>query len=146
MESKNDAIWKRAKFLAKNFSKDELQSVTLLIMYDLELPLNYSGFGYLKNAIPVAFRRPSQIIAKEIYLAVSGLYTPEVDVSSIESAIRDTIEKAWKDRGGGKWKFYFPYHMIQKEKPPSNVEFIAGIVYFLEMWQGCCKEGDYARE
>lgn len=144
MGSRNDAIWKRAKFLAKNFSRDELQSMTLLILYDLGMPLNYSGFGYLKDAIPVAFESPSQIVAKEIYLSVAERYVPRVDPSTVESAIRDTVERAWEDRHNSKWRYYFPDHMLQRSKAPSNVEFIAAIVYFLEMWQGCCKEGVYA--
>lgn len=143
MESNNDAILERAKFLAKSTDRDEIQGMTLLIMYDLGVPLNYSGFGYLKYAIPVAFRSPSQIVAKEIYLAVAEYYTPRVELSTMESAIRDAIDKAWEDRHNNKWHYYFPHHILQRSKAPSNVEFIAAIVYFLEMWQGCCKEGAY---
>ena len=39
----------------------------LLMMYDMEVPLNYSGFRYLKFAVLIAFRNPSQIVLKEIY-------------------------------------------------------------------------------
>lgn len=144
MQSSNDAIWQRAKFLARNFDKDEIQSLTLVILYDLGMPLNYSGFNYLKYAIPVAFNSPTQIVAKEIYQTVSAFYTPQVETSTLESAIRDAIEKAWADRENNRWWCYFPDHILQRGKAPSNVEFIAAIVYFLEMCQGCCKEGVYA--
>lgn len=144
METENDVIWDRARFLARRFQKDEIPSMTLLILYDLGMPLNYVGFGYLMQVLPEALKRPSQIVAKEVYLAVAKLYTPELDITIIDSAIRDAIEKAWENRCDRIWHYYFPDHLLQRRKPPSNLEFIAGIVYFLEMCKGCCKEVQYA--
>lgn len=144
MESKNDAVWRRAKFLAQHSDKNEIQSMTLLIMYDLGIPLNCSGFDYLKNVVPIALKRPSQIVLKELFLEVGEQYVPAVGYSTMDSAIHDVVEKAWKYGRRNRWMYYFPDYLVQNEDPPSNTEFIAGMAYFLEMWQGCCKEGEYA--
>lgn len=145
MHSNNDAIWRRAKFLARHADRNEIQSVTLLILYDLEMPLNYSGFDYLKNVIPMAVNRPSQIVIKELFQEVGGQYTPYVEYGTMDRAIHDVITRAWEHSQRSRWNRYFPDYMLDHEKPPTNAEFIAAITYFLEMWQDCCKEGSYAK-
>lgn len=145
MESKNDAIWQRAKFLANHSEPGEFQSITLLILYDLGIPVRYSGFRYLKQVIPLAFQKPSQIFVKELLEEVGACYSPKVEYAAMETAIREAIRAAWRNRTDKKWKCYFPDQILQKRKQPSNGEFIAALVYFLEMWQGCCKEGSYER-
>ena len=145
MESPNDVIWERARFLAKHTDGHEVQNITQLMMYDMEVPLNYSGFRYLKLSVLVASRNPSQIVLKEIYQEVGSLYIPEVDSETIDTGIRDAIRKAWSNRHNDRWSFYFPDHILQEEEPPCNSDIISGMVYFLEMWQGCCrKEVSYA--
>lgn len=145
MESANDPIMIRAKFLAKHLDKHNVQSVTLMILYDLRIPLNYDGFDYLTLVIPEAFSRCSQIVAGEIYDAVGNHYDPKVDSKNMEAAIRDAIHAAWKIRLNDRWCCYFPEYMIQRRKTPTNVEFLAAIVYFIRLWQDCCsKEADYA--
>lgn len=146
MQSKNDAIWRRAKFLAQRSDREEIQSITLLIMYDLEMPLNCSGFDYLKNVIPVAVKKPSQIVVKELFQEVGEQYSPKVEYYSMDRAIHDVIEKAWVNNRRNRWKCYFPDYILENDKAPTNAEFIAGLTYFLEMWQNCCKEGHYAKK
>lgn len=144
MESENDIIWRRAQFLAHRSAGNELHSITLLIMYDLAVPLNCEGFDYLKTAILLALKRPSQIVMKELFLEVGEHYEPKVSYRVMDTAIRSAIRKSWKRDRRVRWNYYFPSYMLQNGKPPSNAEFIAGIVYFLEMWQGCCKGVNYA--
>jgi len=144
LEASNDAIFERAKFLARHSDRDDLRSIVLLVMYDLGLPLHYTGFDYMKNLLPIALRDPSQIVIKELFLKVGILYIPPVGYFLMEKSIRSMILKAWSDKQMEKWRCYFPEYMLQGRKPPSNLEFIAALVYFLEMWQGCCKEEAYA--
>lgn len=145
MESANDPIFARAQFLADSLSRHKIYSVTLIILYDLRIPLNCYGFGYLKEAIPIALQNPSQIVASEIYAAVGEKYSPKVDSQNMDAAIRDTIRKAWRSRIDDRWRMYLPDYLLERRKPPSNLEFISSIVYFLEMWQDCYeKEADYA--
>lgn len=144
MLSENDIIWKRAQFLAQRSQITELRSMTLLIMYDLAMPLNCAGFDYIKNVVPLALIRPSQIVLKELFLEVGAHYDPKVGYSIMDTAVRDVIRMSWNGVRRERWNYYFPSYMLQRNKPPSNAEFIAGMVYFLEMWQGCCKEVNHA--
>ena len=145
MESENDPIMIRAKFLAKHLNKHNIQSVTLMIMYDLRVPLNYAGFDYLVMAIPEALRCSSQIVAGEVYDAVGNRCVPRVECRNMEAAIRDAIKAAWKKKLDDRWCRYFPDYIIERRKAPSNLEFLSAIVHFIKMWQDCCvKEADYA--
>lgn len=145
MESANDPIFQRAQLLADSLDRHKIVSVTLIILYDLRIPLDSHGFGYLKQAIPIAHQNPSQIVASEIYTKVGENYSPEVSNQNMDAAIRDAIRKAWKSRMDDHWSRYLPDYIVEQRKPPSNLEFISAIVYFLEMWQDCYeKEADYA--
>lgn len=145
MENANDPIFARAQFLADSLQRNRVHSVTLMILYDLRIPLNSHGFGYLKEAIPVALQNPSQIVASEIYTAVGEDAFPGTSNQNMDAAIRDAIRKAWKARSDDRWGKYLPDYILERKKPPSNLEFISAIVYFLEMWQDCYeKEYDYA--
>lgn len=145
MECANDPIMIRAKFLAQHLNKHNIQSVTLMILYDLRIPLSYDGFDYLTVAIPEAFGRSSQIVAGEIYDAAGNRYIPKVECRNMEAAIRDAIRAAWKVRIDDRWGRYFPEYIVERRKAPTNVEFLVGVVHFMKLWQDCCeKEADYA--
>ena len=132
-----DPIFARAEFLASNMKRQNVQSVILLILYDLRIPVNCDGFGYLKHAIYIASQINSQIVEAEILEAVGNLYTPKVGFRNMDTAIHTAIQKAWKTRLDDRWKRYLPEYLAERRKPPSNLEFICAIVYFLELWQDC---------
>jgi len=139
-----DPIFARAEFLAENMGRQNVQSVILLILYDLRFPVNCDGFGYLKHAILIASRRTTQIMESEIFEAVGNLYSPKVNFRSMDTAIHSAIQKAWKARMEDRWERYLPEYLLERRKPPSNLEFICAIVYFLEFWQDCYeKEASY---
>lgn len=145
MVSANDLILIRAKFMAEHLSPRNVRGATLMILYDLQVPVNLNGFGYLLNVIPEALESSSQIVAKEIYGIVGDRCVPKVDVNNMEIAIREAIKAAWSNRFDDRWYYYFPEYVARRRKPPSNVEFIAAISYFLMLWQECCvKEANYA--
>ena len=145
MDGVNDLILIRAKFMARHLNEQNVRSATLLILYDLRVPLNYVGFDYILKGIPEALESSSQIMAGEIYGLIGSQYIPKVEAKNIEVAIRDAIRAAWNSGADGRWENYFPEYMLRRRKPPSNLEFIAAIVYFLMLWQDCCvKEVNYA--
>lgn len=145
MDSANDPILSRAKFMADHLNPQNVRSATIMVLYDLRIPVNYDGFDYLRRSIPKALEQTSQIVANEIYEIVGSQYIPKVERKNMEIAIRDAIKAAWKNRMDGIWNYYFPEYMICRRKPPSNLEFISAIVYFLMLWQDCCvEEADYA--
>lgn len=137
-------IFARAEFLAENMKRQNVPSVILLILYDLRIPVNYDGFGYLKHAILIASQTTTQIVEAEVFEAVGNLYSPKVSFHSMDTAVHTAIQKAWKARVDNRWERYLPEYLVERRKPPSNLEFICAIVYFLEFWQDCYeKEASY---
>ena len=137
-------IFTRAEFLAENLKRQNIQSVILLILYDLRIPVNCDGFAYLRYAILIASQCRTQIVEAEIFEAVGKLYSPKVSFRSMDTAIHAAITKAWKTRMDGRWERYLPEYLMERQKAPSNLEFICAIVYFLEFWQDCYeKEAAY---
>lgn len=137
MDSANDPILNRAIYLAQR--KCSVQSVMMLILYDLRAPINYTGFEYLIKAVQIAVNRGcTHIVAAELYEAVCAMCDSGVDARSVEAAIRAVIRNAWKMRMDGMWNLYFPEYIVNRRKPPTNLEFITAIVYFVYLWQDCC--------
>lgn len=134
MHSPHDPIADRADFFAANMRKDRVRSVTKIILYDLEFPINCEGFDFLEILIPLACSAPRPINLQEIY-SEAARQCPGYLESSISVAIQDSIDKAWKSRFGGRWSLYFPDYVIRRSKTPTNKEFIKAVVSFLDMWQ-----------
>lgn len=148
MESENDVMLSRARFLARRSNGYEYESITLLMLIDMQIPLNSVGFDYLSVFISSAFQKRGPIVLKELYEDVRACYDKGASIEAMDSAMRDAVEKGWKHKTNGKWAFYIPYEILIHEEPPSNLRFISAMVYFLRMWQGCCKrkERDCARK
>ena len=140
MEIDKDPILERADYMAKKLRSHQVKSVVLMILYDLQIPLNFDGFGYMKNALVIAYRNPTQIVVSEIFEKVGEEYIPKAVVRNIDTAIRDAIKKAWKNRNPNKWRQYLPEELLDGRTPPSNSELISALVYFLELWQDCYEE------
>lgn len=137
---------RHAHFLARHLNKCELQYAVVAVLLELGIPTKRIGFDYLKNAIMLLFEDPAKMMTKGIYPAVSDLYDPEIGEFQIEQAIRSAITEAWKDRDEDVWSYYFPLDKNGNVKKPTNSEFISRIARFMELWQGCCKEVNYARK
>lgn len=141
MRSPNDKIRHRAEFLARRCDGHEVRSVIITMLYDMEIPLNNCGFSYLKDAVEVAFSRRSVVVVKEIFDEVGEMYVPSVEYSAMDSGIRGVVQKAWYNRKNDRWDYYFPEYILSRKHPPSNAEVLTAMVYFLDMWQSCCKGG-----
>ena len=137
----------RAELLAGILKPWNVESAILLMLYDLQFPVNCAGFDYLRKAILVAYRCRSQIVAVEVFSTVGELYVPKVEFRCMDAAVHDAIRKAWRSRWDhGYWGKYLPDYLVRRRKAPSNLEFICYIVYFLEFWQDCYeKEASYER-
>lgn len=129
-----------AAFLARHLNNCDLQFQALVILLDMGVPTDCDGFQYLKNAIVCYYRTPRKLITKEIYLEVGRLYDPAAGGKQVENAIRRAIVVAWTERDDDIWASYFPRRNGSVRKP-SNREFISQVACFMELWQGCCKEG-----
>ena len=146
MKGEKDPIQAHAEFLAESTSVPNVPNIVLLILYDLRVPVHCAGFRYLKDAIPTALHNPSYIVESELFDNVGSQYIPQVSVKNINTSVHEAVEKAWSERTYDRWRKYMPEYIVERRKTPSNLEFIACIVYFLEYWQNCYeKEAGYGK-
>lgn len=144
MDGAKDPIQAHAEFLADSTRVPNVPNMVLLILYDLRVPIHCAGFRYLKDVIPVALHNPSYIVETELFSEVGSRYIPRVSVKSINNSVHEVVHKAWCERTYDRWRKYMPEYILERQKTPSNMEFIACIVYFLEFWQNCYeKEAGY---
>lgn len=134
MHSPHDPIADRADFFAANMRRDRVRSVTKIILYDLQFPVNCEGFDFLEIAIPLACSMPRPINLQEVYRETAQA-CPGYQEASISVAVQDSIVKAWKSRFDGRWNLYFPDYVIRRKKTPTNKEFIKAVVGFMDLWQ-----------
>lgn len=85
---------------------------------------NLKGFTYIKEAIYIHHVIISTNKAfRDIYAAIAESYG--ISVGSVERAIKSSIESAWNTDKLNKLHNIFASFCINKEKPPSNSQFIA---------------------
>lgn len=136
MESANDPILIRAIYMRH---MPTIPSVMRFILYDLQIPMTSEGFDYVVKLVQLAVSHGcTHIVASELYDEVCSQYDPPLAPKSIEIAIRTAIKVAWKIRKEQKWRYYFPEYILCRPKPPTNLEFLTAIVYFVYLWQDCC--------
>ena len=140
MENTIDLTLKRVLFFARRLQGCDPMCVIILVLIDLRVDTHRDGFSYLKYAIERFYREPGHL-QKDIYPNVAERYSVDISVNQMDAAIRKVIEEAWKQRDEGVWSCYFQPDRNGKIRKPSNAEFIARIAIFVELWQGCCKEG-----
>ncbi len=99
--------------------ENRLISQTLL---QLHFAPKLGGYSYLCDAIPLYAQNPSQAITKELYVAVGQLHGK--DAALVERAIRNAIDKAWREGDPAVWRKYFPCGPDGTVPRPSNGSFI----------------------
>ncbi len=135
-----DPILERAEFMAETMKVHNVSNAILLILYDLCIPVKSDGFKYLRHILLIASQNPDEIVEASLFDEVRSLLAYKVSTRSIDTAIRESIKKAWDQRSDDRWSRYFPEYLAKRNKQPSNLEFISAIVYFLEFWQNCYEE------
>lgn len=129
-----------ALFLAKYFRKSDLQSVTIAVLFELGIDTDLLGFEYLKKSILLYYSAPGRMVMKEIYPTVGKMFDSRPNKRQVEQTIRNVIAKAWENRDDQVWRIFFRPDKNGNIPKPSNAEFITRIAYFLQLWQGCCRE------
>lgn len=129
-----------AQFLARHFSRDQLQYAIIAVLFELKVPMSLPAFDYIMKAIIISFDDPISPAVKGLYATVGEMYNPIIGSNAIEQAIRAAVKKAWKERDAQVWSYYFAPDGNGNYKKPTNMEFIRSVMRFLTLWQGCCKE------
>lgn len=120
-----DAIASRIKDLSQRLSaprpkSDPAVSVTELLL-SLGISTKHNGFAYLREAILLIAKNPSQSVTKVLYPAVAHIFGCQKE--NVERSIRTALDSAWERGDRQLWNRYFPDAAYR----PSNAVFISRI-------------------
>ena len=124
------------KLLAQDLAGCDPDCAVLAIMFDLAIPVNHSGFEYLKTAIMMQYENPTLDLVNNIYIAIAETHG-NISADMVSSSIRRAIKVAWDHSNTRVWDKYLPAVLTNKNRPPTNAEMIAGLARVIELWQGC---------
>ena len=136
---------KHAKLLARHMTLCDDSTVAHVVLCELGVDPKNNGFVYLERAITMRVENPVRQLMDDIYIAISAEFDGIEDNKHIDQAIRRSVADAWIERDIDVWRLFFPYMKKGKERKPSNGDVIARVAWFVELWQGCCKEVEYAQ-
>ena len=95
---------------------------TALLLHNLALSANMSGFQMLCIGIPLLAQDPSRRFFKDIYAAIA--VETNCSESSVEASIRRAIGSAWERHDPAVWSKHFPATSDGKILCPSNSLFM----------------------
>ncbi len=140
-----DKTLEHAMFIARHLNHCDYSTVITLVLYELGLSPKNDGFTYLKKAIGFRYENSTRHLKNDIYSELSARFDGLEENNRIEQAMRRSIVDAWKERDDEIWGLLFPKTRNGVVKRPSNGDFIARVAWFVELWEGCCKEVLYAK-
>lgn len=89
------------------------------LLLSLDISTKHNGFAYLREAILLMSKDPSQSVTKLLYPQVARICGCSKE--NVERSIRTALEKAWERRNPETWQQYFP----NARQRPSNAVFIS---------------------
>lgn len=117
------AIAARVQDLSRRLKAPEPRTDPLSYTSNLLLSLNIStkhdGFAYLREAILLMGKDPTQSVTKLLYPEVARICGCNKD--NVERCIRTALDRAWKKGDPRIWQKYFP----GAQQRPSNAVFIS---------------------
>lgn len=93
------------------------------LLLALGIPAKLNGYGYLREALVLKARDPSQMLTKQLYPDVARMFGCEA--THVERSIRGAIDSAWKKRDEHLWRIYFPPDGQGMIRRPTNGAFIS---------------------
>ena len=110
-------------------SQPDPRNLISTLLITLGIPVNYHGYGYLREAILLIARKPDQGITKELYPAIAKIFGNGLTDKNVERSIRNAIETAWKTRDERIWQQYFP----SGKNKPTNGQFLHALADSLRL-------------
>ena len=105
------------------FANPEPKTQVSNMLLSLGVPTKLRGYGYLREAVLLMSKQPSQSITKELYPAVaSGFGATAVQV---ERSIRSAVKNSFQRQDESVWRMYFPAGEAGNTRPPTNSEMIS---------------------
>lgn len=89
------------------------------LLISLNISTKHNGFAYLREAIVLMAKDPSQSVTKVLYPAVAHRF--HCHKENVERSIRTALDRAWEKRDAQLWNKYFP----NASHRPSNAVFIS---------------------
>ena len=118
-----EAIVTRVRDLSRRLQSPETETDPVTYVSSLLLLLGIStkhnGFAYLREAIILMAKDPSQSVTKVLYPEVAHIC--DCHKENVERSIRTALDKAWEKRDLQIWQKYFP----NAQQRPSNAVFIS---------------------
>ena len=138
------AARKHAKCLARDMNRCGKRYIVHIALKELGVPSGQDGFTLAKTTILMLCENRFCKLKNGAYLAAGALADPPMDNDQVYQAINRVIRNAWETRNEKVWRCYFPECAPGFEECPSNRDFLFAVADFVELWQGCCEEVNYA--
>lgn len=140
-----NASLKHAKNIAQYLNKCNNTYIIHIALKELGISSSSEGFQYAKNTVRLLYEHPTATLTNGVYLAAGMISDPPAEQAQVEQAIRNAVKRAWKDRDGKVWNYYFPVGRAGRTECPSNRDFLMAVVDFVILWDGFCEEVNYER-
>ena len=143
MQSTFEYMISHAKFLSKHLNPRHIDHCITAVLLELGIATSRAGFQQLKQGILIHYKNPRRQATKDLYPAIGAMCRPAASGTQVEQTIRTAIQEAWIQRDEGVWMRFFPLNDDGLIEKPTSLDFISRVSRFLEVWQGCYKEGGY---
>lgn len=111
------------------FARPDHRSLVSNMLTRLGIPTKLKGYNYLREAILIMSKGPTQSITKELYPSVAS--TCQSTPVQIERSIRSAIAISWNNRDESIWRLYFGADSSSQIPRPSNGAFISRLADLL---------------
>lgn len=123
-------LYEFAAFLnGLDFNAWDLRDEAYTVLLSLGVSLSGKNFRCIHEALVYTTEYQNCFVTKELYPAIAARCggSPK----RVEKAIRDAIEKAWKNCDERIWQLYFAYGRDGTIPCPSNGEFLSRLAFYL---------------
>ena len=96
------------------------------LLLSLNISTKHNGFAYLREAILLMAKDPTQSVTKVLYPEVARLCGCHKE--NVERSIRTALDRAWEHRDRELWQKYFP----KAQQRPSNAVFLSRMAEALQ--------------
>lgn len=104
------------------FTHPEPRAQVSNMLLSLGVPTKLRGYGYLREAVLLMMKRPTQSVTKELYPAVAA--GCGATAAQVERSIRSAVKISWQRQEDTTWQMYFPSGDPGNRRPPTNSEMI----------------------
>ena len=139
-----DASMVHAKNRAQNLSHCDVIYVIHLSLKELGLP-HGTAYQLALYTVKLLLEDPNQTLTNGIYLKAQEMASLTIEETSVDTALRRAIRKAWRNRDTEIWRCYFTKGTEGRTKCPSNREFLLAVMDFIILWKAFCEEVAYGK-